>query len=61
MRDSIRLNSYRIISDAVESGILIGWNHAHKHVESPAKDHLLNEIHNQVMNSLCDIIKFDEE
>jgi len=59
--DSIRLNAYRIISDAVEDGIQFGWNRAHKHVENPSKEHILAEIHSNVMNSLCDIINFDDE
>lgn len=59
--DSIRLDAYNIISNAIENGIELGWNRAHKHVEAPSKDHLLDEIHRNIMNNLCDIIKFDDE
>lgn len=61
IKSTVRLDSYRIISDTVEIGISHGWNKAHKHTETPSQQHVLNEIHAAVMNELCEILKFDEE
>jgi len=55
----VRINVYKIIDEAVENAILYGYSRAHKHVEQPSRDHLVEEIHRQVMNSLCDILVFD--
>jgi len=57
----VRIDAYKIIDDAVESGVRYGFSRAHKHVEVPSKEHIIEEIHRQVMNSLCEILIFDEE
>jgi len=57
----VRIDAYKIIDDAVESGVRYGFSRAHKHADSPSKEHVIEEIHRQVMNSLCEILKFDEE
>lgn len=57
----VRIDTYKIIDDAVESGVRYGFSRAHKHTDSPSKEHVIEEIHRQVMNSLCEILKFDEE
>ena len=57
----VRLNAYKIIDDVVERAVRYGYRRAHKHVESPTEDHIINEINKSVMNELCEILKFDEE
>lgn len=57
----LRLNAYKIISDVIESGIRYGYRHAHKHVENPSEDAIIEQIHLSIMNELCEIINFDED
>lgn len=56
----VRLDAYRIISDAIESGLRFGWNRAHKHTDDPGQDLIIDQMHSAVMNELCEILKFDE-
>lgn len=58
---SVKLDAYRIISDAVDVGICSGWNRAHKHTETPSQQHVIDELHKSIMNQLCEILKFDDE
>ena len=56
----LRVNFYSIISDAIDRGIDIGWNHAHKHTDNPGEEMLKQHIFQDIMNELCDILEFDE-
>ena len=57
---TVKLNAYRIISEAVTSGIAYGWNRAHKHVDNPDEHHIKEQMHNAITNELCDILDFDD-
>jgi hypothetical protein len=57
----IKLDCYKIINDAVEAGITIGWNRSYKHSDEPSKENIMNEIHSSIMNELFEILKFDDE
>jgi hypothetical protein len=61
LTSSIRLDVYKIIDDVVARAVQYGYNRAHKHVEAPTEEHMVQEIHKAVMNDLCEILKFDEE
>jgi hypothetical protein len=58
---TVRLNTYKIVSDAIENGIKYGYRRAHKHIENPSEDTIIEQIHLAVMNDLCDIINFDDD
>lgn len=57
---SVKLDVYKILSEVIERSVRYGYNRAHKHVENPNEDHIVETIHTAVMNDLCEIIKFDE-
>jgi SpoU rRNA methylase family enzyme len=61
INSSIRINAYEIITRAVEEGVQYGYNRAHKHTNKPSKDLLFNEIESAVMNSICEVILFDDQ
>ena len=56
----IDVNSYVIVDRAVEEGVAIGYMRAHKHVEHPDAETLKENIHREVMNSLCEVLRFGE-
>ena len=57
----VRLDAYKIIDDTIYTAIQYGHTRAHKHAETPSKDHLIEEIHRAIMNDLSEILNFDDE
>lgn len=56
----LKLNIYNIIGTCVEQGIAQGYKHAHKHTEKPDGDVLRDHIYEDVMNSLSEVINFND-
>lgn len=46
---------------ALEEGVRFGFNRAHKHVENPHEDAVIDCIVNDAMNSLYEWFEFPEE
>lgn len=61
VKGSVRIDAYAVISRAIEEGIGYGWNRAHKHTDTPSRDHILTEIENAIMNSLGEVLKYGED
>ena len=55
-RATVKLDVYRLVARAVEEGISIGWNRAHKHTDHPHEETIKNAIENEVMSALSDVI-----
>ena len=59
INNSIKLNSYRIITDKIEIGIEAGYRRSHKHCDNPGEDVIKEHIYNEITNALCEVIDFD--
>lgn len=57
----LKVSPYDLIRDAVEAGVACGYRRAHKHVDKPEEDQIIESIQREIMNSLCEIIEFDSE
>ena len=57
---AIRVDAYRVVSDAVEAGALRGVRRAFKH-GTPTQETIAAEVENAVMSSLCEYLKFPED
>jgi len=57
---SIAIAAHKVIDMAVENGIVLGWNRAHKHTDTPDADAIQDAIHMAVMNELGDWLVFPE-
>ena len=55
-----RANLYTIISRAVEEGARIGYRRAHKHTDAPGEDVVLEHVERAVMESLAEVIAFED-
>jgi hypothetical protein len=55
----LRVNIYKVVSEAVEQGVTYGYRRAHKHVDNPDEEHMKQELFNGVLNALCEVIDFD--
>jgi hypothetical protein len=52
---------YNLISECVEKGAEHGYNRAHKHVDNPDKVSMVDNIHREIMNELCEYFDFNVE
>lgn len=56
----MRPNAYRILDEAVERGVVVGWDRAHKHTDEPDSEHLCDAIYNAIMSEICEYFEFPE-
>lgn len=68
MKNALTVNVYEVLCESVESGFSMGWRRAHKHSErseddysSPSAEELRNSVLNEIMNSICEKFKFDDD
>ena len=55
----LKVNVYAVVARAVEEGIKMGYRRAHKYTSKPDEYTVIGRIHNEIMNSLCEVINFD--
>lgn len=60
INSTVTLNSWAIISRAVEEGIDYGYRRAHKHTSTPSEDLLKNEIDNAIMSELSEVLLYED-
>ncbi len=60
-KNSLRVNVYAVMRQAVESGVAMGWRHAHKHADNPSEDVIKDKISDDVMNEICEWFNFNDE
>ena len=56
----IDVNSYVIVDRAVEEGVALGYMRSHKHTDNPDAESFKEHLHREVMNSLCEVLRFVE-
>jgi hypothetical protein len=56
----MKVKMYNLVSECIERGVEFGYNRAHKHVDNPTKDYVVENIHREIMNQLCDYIDFGD-
>ena len=59
----MKAKEYEVLHRAVEEGILLGWNRAHKHWDGPptdaVRDPILEAIQDAVMLTITEWFDFD--
>jgi len=58
---SIRPKFHKILEQAINEGVLRGYRRAHKHVENPTEGAIIDNVVEQVMNSLDEYFTFEDE
>ena len=56
----VRAREYRLLEEAVEVGVSLGWQHAHKHDTAPSEDAICAHIVEDVLTEICERFMFDE-
>jgi hypothetical protein len=57
----MKAKEYSVLQMAVEQGVRLGWNHAHKHVEKPDAEAIQNCIVDDVTSSIYEWFNFDQQ
>jgi archaeosine-15-forming tRNA-guanine transglycosylase len=57
MKPKIRV----ILEQAIEDGVRRGYSRAHKHVENPTENAIIEQIEDAVMSAIYEYFTFDEE
>ena len=60
-KQPLRLRTYALVSRAVEEGVAYGLQRAYKYADAPTRENLCEYIEREVLNALCEIVKFDDE
>jgi hypothetical protein len=58
IQDTVRVNVYAVISDAVERGVETGYYRAHKHTDKPSKATVELAVYDAVMSEISEVIVF---
>jgi hypothetical protein len=53
-------NFRKVLEMALEEGVRYGYSRAHKHLENPSENIIIDNIVEQVMNSLYEWFDFEE-
>jgi hypothetical protein len=56
----MKVNTYRILDNAVDAGIEYGYQRAHKHTDEPSAAQIKRDIHDAIMNELSEVFIFDD-
>lgn len=57
----MKANEYMVLDMAIEHGVEIGFNRAHKHTEHPTPDQIKKAIYNAVLNEVCEWFTLEGE
>lgn len=57
----MKVNAYKVLSEAVENGISYGYSKAHKHDEYPTEDEIAFHLHQEIMLQICEYFQFDDD
>lgn len=55
----LRLQTYHLIDEAVEHGVTLGYNRAHKHTNAPTRETMEEVISRSVMELLAELIDWE--
>ena len=56
-----KIKLYDVIARAVEEGVAYGTRRAYKHTDCPSLEQIQSEVEQAVLNSLCEVLQFEEE
>ncbi len=56
----MKAKEYNLIAHCVETGVMLGWNRAHKHTGTPDPEAIRDAIEQAVLNEICEWFNFEE-
>jgi hypothetical protein len=59
--ETIKAKTYPLMADAVEVGLRLGWNRAHKHTDAPTPDAIQEAQADAVMIEIAERFTFSDD
>lgn len=56
----MKVKMYNLISECVDRGTSRGYRRAHKHLDNPDEVSIVDNIHREIMNELCEYFDFND-
>lgn len=56
----MKADEYKLMVQAVETGVMYGWNRARKYDDNPVPEHIQETIVQAVINEICEWFSFPE-
>jgi hypothetical protein len=56
----MKAKEYNLVTQCVETGVMLGWNRAHKHDATPDPEAIRDAIELAVLNEICEWFDFEE-
>ena len=57
----MKVKSYRVLQRALEEGFEWGWQRAHKHTDTPAKQMIQENVLREIGNAIDEVFHFDDD
>lgn len=57
----MRAKEYEVMRMAIDAGVKLGWNRAHKHDPDPPDDHILEAMIEAVSAEVCEWFLFEDQ
>lgn len=58
-RTGLSFDARAILGRAIEEGVALGWNRAHKHAEHPGPEVIREAIEQAVMGAIDEVVRWD--
>lgn len=56
----MRVNTYRLLTECIERGLEYGFTRAHKHTDTPTREHILEQQDIAIMGEICEYFEFSD-
>ena len=60
-KNKVKFKAWQVISTAVEEGAAHGVHRAYKYTDHPSENTIAESVESEVMNSLAEVIDFDDD
>lgn len=57
----MKVRTHLVLSECIERGAARGWRMAHKHIENPTEEAVLEKIENAIMGEIYEWFSFDDD
>ena len=56
----MKINEYKVLYEAIDTGITLGLGSAFNHTDTPSRNLLRSSLEREIMNAICEWFEFDE-